>query len=189
MKKLFGIASMAALLVGLSFGSAKAEGLYIEGSAGITTQDELEWGGGTFEMDSGWNASIAVGKNMWTNWDVEAEFSYDEMEYSCCNPNNTHESRLMANATYNFTVGGLTPYVGGGVGAAWVTYETGGGFEADATVAAYQLIGGVRVPIGETWSLYGEYRYQDLFEDAEDGGLEWEHSGHNFAFGARVNLN
>lgn len=187
MKKLLGAAGMAALMVGLPFGSASAEGLYIEGSAGITTQDELDWGGGTFDMDDGWNAAFSVGKSVWTNWDLEAEFSYDEMEYSCCNPNNTQEYRLMANMTYNFAVGGFTPYVGGGLGAAWVTYE--GVFEAEDTVAAYQLIGGARVPLGERWSLFGEYRYQDTFEDAEDGGLEWEHSGHNFAFGARVNLN
>lgn len=187
-KKLLGIASMAALMVGLPFGSANAEGLYIEGSVGITTQDELEWFGSPFDMDDGWNAAVSVGKSVWTNWDLEAEFSYDEMEYSCCNPNNTHEYRLMANMTYNFAVGGFTPYVGGGIGAAWVTYDPSGGSESDDTVAAYQLIGGIRVPLGQTWSLFGEYRYQDLFEDAEDGALEWEHSGHNFAFGARVNL-
>lgn len=110
------------------------------------------------------------------------------MEYSCCNPNNTNEYRLMANATYNFSVGGLTPYLGGGVGAAWVTYEAGG-YEAEDTVAAYQLIGGVRVPLGNTWSLFGEYRYQGTFEDPEDDGLEWEHSGHNWVFGGRLNLN
>ncbi|MGD9979235.1 MAG: outer membrane protein [Hyphomonadaceae bacterium] len=189
MKKLLSIAGLAALAAAMLTVPAQAQGYYLEGSAGITTQDELGWGGGTYEMDDGWNAGVAVGRQMWTNWDVEAEFSYDEMEYSCCNPNNTHEYRLMANATYNFAVAGFTPYLGAGLGAAWVTYETGGGFEADSTVGAYQLIGGVRVPVGQRWSIFGEYRYQDLFSDAEDGALEWEHKGHNFAFGARVNLN
>jgi opacity protein-like surface antigen len=187
MKKLLGIASVAALMVGLSVAPAQAQN-YIEGSAGVTTQDSLEWGGADYDMDDGWNAAISVGRSMWTNWDVEAEFSYDEMEYSCCNPNNTHEYRLMANATYNFTTGGFVPYLGGGVGASWVTYEAGG-FEAEGTVIAYQLIGGIRVPVGPAWSIFGEYRYQDTFEDAEDSGLEWEHAGNNFAIGARFNLN
>jgi opacity protein-like surface antigen len=129
-----------------------------------------------------------VGRDIWTNWDAEVELSYNEMEYTCCNPNNTHEYRLMANATRNFSMGGFTPYLGGGLGAAWVTYEAGG-FEAEDTVAAYQLIGGARVPIGDRWGIFGEYRYQGTFGDAEDGGLEWEHNGHNFTFGARVNLN
>jgi len=188
MKKLLGLASAAALMAGLPLNTAQAD-MYIEGSAGITTQDDLGWGGGTYDMDDGWNAGAAIGKSIWGNWDIEGEFSYNEMEYSCCNPNNTHEYRLMANLTYNFAMGGLTPYVGGGLGAAWVTYEPSGGTEREATVAAYQLIGGVRVPLGDTWSLFGEYRYQDTFEDPSDGPLEWEHSGHNFAFGARLNLN
>ncbi len=164
--------------------------MYVEGSVGVTTQDELDWNSGTYEVDDGWNAALALGHTMWTNWDVEAEFSYDEMEYSCCNPNNTHEYRLMVNATRNFTLGGLTPYLGAGLGAAWVTYENHGvsPYEYEATEAAYQLIGGVRVPLGDQWSLFGEYRYQDLFGEAEGDGGEWEHSGHNFAFGARMNL-
>jgi OmpA-OmpF porin, OOP family len=187
MKKLLGIASAAALLAGLPFSAAQAD-TYVEGSAGITTQDELDWGGFAYDMDDGYNVGFAIGRSMWTNWDVEAEFSYDEMEYACCNPNNTHEYRLMGNATYNFSVGGFTPYVGGGVGAAFVTYENSAS-ESEATVAAYQLIGGVRVPLGDTWSLFGEYRYQGTLEDPEDTGLEWEHNGHNWAFGARLNLN
>lgn len=187
MNKLLGIASMAVLMAGLPLSAAQAQ-TYVEGSAGITTQDELQWGGIAYDMDNGWNAGVAVGKSIWGSWDVEAEFSYNEMEYSCCNPNNTHEYRLMANLTRNFALGGLTPYVGAGLGAAWVTYEAGS-FEREDTVAAYQLIGGLRVPLGDTWSLFGEYRYQDTLEDPEDQGLEWEHSGHNFAFGARLNLN
>ncbi|MGD9966884.1 MAG: outer membrane protein [Hyphomonadaceae bacterium] len=190
MKKLIGILGLAALMAGVAYAPAQAQSLYVEGSAGITTQDQLDWGGGTYDLDDGWNAGVAVGRsNVWTNWDAEVEFSYNEMEYSCCNPNNTNEYRLMANATYNFAAGGFTPYVGGGLGAAWVTYENASGsYEREATVIAYQLIGGVRVPVGERWALFGEYRYQDTFEDPEDAGLEWEHQGHNFAFGARVNL-
>jgi opacity protein-like surface antigen len=133
------------MAVALSIGPAQAQSYYIEAGGGVTTQDELDWGGGTFEMDDGHNFGVAVGRDMWTNWDAEVELSYNEMEYTCCNPNNTHEYRLMANATRNFSMGGFTPYLGGGLGAAWVTYETGGGFEAEDTVAAYQLVGGARV--------------------------------------------
>lgn len=188
MKKLFGIVSLAALMAGAAFAPAQAQ-MYVEGSAGLTTQDALEWNGTDYDVDDGWNAAVSVGKTMWTNWDVEAEFSYDEMEYSCCNPNNTNEYRLMVNATRNFTLGGFTPYAGAGLGAAWVNYENSGGYEYEATEAAYQLIGGVRVPLGDTWSIFGEYRYQDLFSNAEGDGGEWEHSGHNWAFGVRMGLN
>ncbi len=188
MKKLIGIVGLAAATAGLAFAPAQAQ-TYVEGSAGVTTQDSLDWNGTSYDMDDGWNAAVSVGKTLWTNWDVEAEFSYDEMEYSCCNPNNTHEYRLMANATRNFSVGGVTPYVGAGLGLAWVTYENVSyEYEGDAQ-AAYQLIGGVRFPIGDRFSLFGEYRYQGLFEDASGDGGEWDQSGHNFAVGARLNLN
>lgn len=188
MKKLLGIAGLAAAVAGAAIAPAQAQ-IYVEGSAGVTTQDSLSWNGFNYDMDDGWNAAIAVGKTMWTNWDVEAEFSYDKMEYSCCAPNNTHAYRLMANATRNFTLGGVTPYVGGGLGVAQVTYENVSYDSSGDAQLAYQFIGGVRVPIGSQWSLFGEYRYQGLFEDASGDGTEWEHNGHNLALGARLNLN
>ncbi len=188
MNKIMGVIGLALSMAGAAALPASAQ-TYVEGSAGITTQDSLDWNNFGYDVDDGWNAAIAVGKTMWTNWDVEAEFSYDEMEYSCCNPNNTHEYRLMANATRNFSLGGFTPYAGAGLGLAWVTYENVS-YEAEGDAQlAYQLIGGVRVPLGDRWSIFGEYRYQDLFEEASGDGVEWEHSGHNFAFGARLNLN
>lgn len=79
MKKLLGFASAAALIAGLPLSASQA-GVYVEGSAGVTTQDDLEWGGSTYDMDDGWNAGVAIGTSMWTNWDVEAEFSYNESE-------------------------------------------------------------------------------------------------------------
>jgi opacity protein-like surface antigen len=188
MKKLFGIASLAAMMAALAYAPAQAQN-YIEGGAGITTQDELDWNSSTYDVDQGWNANFAVGQQMWGNWDVEGELSYDKMEYSCCNPNNTNEYRLMVNATRNFSLGGFTPYAGAGIGAAWVNYENSSGYEYKATEAAYQIIGGVRVPLGDNWSLFGEYRYHDLFSEAAGDGGEWEHSGHDLTFGARMNLN
>lgn len=190
MKKILGVLGLAVSMAGAAALPAAAQ-TYVEGSVGVTTQDSLDWNGGSYDMDDGWNAAVAVGTTMWTNWDVEAEFSYDEMEYACCSPNNTHEYRLMANATRNFSLGGFTPYAGAGLGLAWVTYENIGSsyeYQGDAQLA-YQLIGGARVPLGDRWSIFGEYRYQGLFEDASGDGGEWEHSGHNFAFGARVSLN
>lgn len=185
MKKLIGAVSVAALVLGVTTTSANAQH-YVEGSIGAVTQDSLDWEGTSYDMDSGWSGAVAVGTTMWTHWDVEAELSYDKMDYSCCS-SHTKETRLMLNATRNFDVGGFTPYIGAGVGAAWVTYGYSG-YHADATEAAYQLIGGVRVPLGDNWSIFGEYRYQNLFSDARADGIDWEHSGHNFLFGARYNL-
>jgi len=186
--KLLGIASVAALMFGAS-GVANAH-TYVEGSAGVTMIDSLDWNNSSYDMDNGWNAAVSVGTDSWlSGWDVEAEFSYDKMEYSCCNPNNTHEYRLMGNVTHDFAMGGFTPYLGAGLGLAWVTYDYGSGTSEGDAQAAYQLIGGVRVPLSDNFSLFGEYRYQGLFDDAQGDGDTWEHAGHNFAFGARYNLN
>src|SRR5262245_11790475 len=145
MKKLLGIAGVAALMFGAS-GVAQA-GTYVEGSAGVTMIDSLDWNSSSYDMDNGWNAAVAVGSDsLLSGWNVEAEFSYDKMEYSCCNPNNTHEYRLMGNITHDFSMGGFTPYLGAGLGLAWVTYEYSGGESEGDAQAAYQLIGGVRVP-------------------------------------------
>lgn len=184
MKKLLASAAVAAMLASAP---AMAEGLYFEGFAGFTFVDELDWGGGTFDMDSGWNAGGALGGAVWGNWDGEVEISYDRMDYSCCSPNNTHEWRFMGNLLYNIqTEGSLDPYLGGGLGFASVTYDPS---DLTDTVFAYQLIAGLRVAVSERWSLFGEYRWHDTFSDPEDSGLEWEHSGSDVSFGARVNLN
>jgi opacity protein-like surface antigen len=188
MRKLLSAAGLAALAFGLSGGAAQAQDFYLEGSVGATFAGELEWNGDDYETDTGWNAAVAAGMGFGGNWEGEVELSYDRVEYSCCTPNNTREYRLMANVLYNIDAGGVTPYFGGGLGVAWVTYEASGAYEDDATVAAYQLIGGVRVPLGDNFSLFGEYRWQDTFENAEGDIDNWEHSGHNLAVGARVKL-
>jgi opacity protein-like surface antigen len=190
MRKLLGLVGVATLIAGAPTGVAHAQGMFVEGSAGITTQDHLKWGGGTYSMDQGWNASAAIGQSFWTNWDGEAEFSYDKMEYSCCNPNNTHEYRLMANLTRNFQLApSWTVYAGGGVGAAWVKYENHSvGYTRSDTVPAWQAIGGVRWAVSPQWSLFGEYRYQDNISNPKDQGLEWEHKANNFALGVRMAL-
>lgn len=186
MKKLLGLVSLAALMTGLSFNSAQAQTWYVEGQVGVTNIEELDWQGGAFDMDDGENYGVAFGRSMWGAWDAELEWSYDRMDYACCSPNNTHEYRLMANLTRNFALGPVTPYLGGGLGAAWVTYEPS---DVQDTVLAYQLIGGVRLPLGDRFAIFGEYRYHDLFEEADDGGITWDHAGHDFTFGVRLNLN
>lgn len=184
MKKLLASAAVAAMLASAP---AMAEGMYFEGFAGFTFTDELDWGGGTYDMDTGWNAGGALGRSLWENWDGEIEVSYNRMDYSCCSPNNTHEWRFMANVLYNFDLdGSFTPYLGGGLGFSSVTYEPS---DTNSVDVGYQLIAGLRVDVSEGWALFGEYRWQDRFADAEDGGLEWEHNGSNVSFGVRADLN
>lgn len=93
----------------------------------------------------------------------------------------------MANLTRNFNVGGFEPYAGGGLALAWVSYAYLG-YSTTDTVAAYQIIACARVPLGSSWSVYGEYRYQNLFTDAKSSGIDWEQHGNNFQLGVRYSM-
>lgn len=67
---------------------------------------------------------------------------------------------------------GLSPYVGAGVGLARA--ELGADGEAvDATGPAVSWVAGASVPIGENWSVFGEYEgtYVDVEGDAPGGTL------------------
>jgi opacity protein-like surface antigen len=186
MKKLAATFSAAALIAGLSAAPAHAHNWYVEGSLGLTTQNNLDWGGASYKMDNGWDGALAVGASVTPDWDLAAQFSFDRMAYSCCSPNNTHEYRLMANLTRNFTLGGFTPYVGAGLGMSDVTYHNATShYTRSDTVGAYQVIAGVRAPVGPKWSVFGEYRYQDTFSDPKSKGLVWQDHSNNFAVGVR----
>ncbi|MBY0568491.1 MAG: outer membrane beta-barrel protein [Hyphomonadaceae bacterium] len=78
---------------------------------------------------------------------------------------------LFANGYYDFTpVGPVTPYIGAGVGVGFVNvdYSPSGVtiVDDDATVFAYQLIGGASFDISERTALFAQYRYRAT-EDVE----------------------
>jgi opacity protein-like surface antigen len=71
--------------------------------------------------------------------------------------------------------GKIAPYVGGGVDAIYYEYEAYGdfidffdprqpiyfdAFRSDGWAFGFHVLGGVRVPLGDDFSLVGEYRYQ-----------------------------
>jgi opacity protein-like surface antigen len=80
---------------------------------------------------------------------------------------------------------GVTPYVGAGIGVFnWRYSETGefvdsnsdifrDTFEASGTALGPVILGGVRVPVGDIWTIGGEVRYQKAEGDtsSEDGLL------------------
>jgi opacity protein-like surface antigen len=71
---------------------------------------------------------------------------------------------IMANAWYDFQVAGLSPYVGGGIG--WADVEVDGVYQSKSVGAsfsesgfAWQLGGGLHLPIDEKLTLGIGYRY------------------------------
>lgn len=184
MKKLFGIAGMA-LIAGMTAGAAQAQGYYVEAHVGMSPESELDWGGSTYDTDSGRMYGVAVGRSLWEHWDGEVEFSHRKTEYTGYGVNNTNTNSLSINLTRNFDLGGaITPYVGGGIGIGEVTYENPS-YERSDTVGVYQVIAGARYAFAGNWGVFGEYRYQDTLSTPEDSGLEWEDNGHVFNIGLR----
>ena len=183
MNKRLGALAVAGCMAALPV-AASAQDWFVEGSAGAVANDTLKWGGSSYKTQTGFSGAVAVGRAINSDWDVAGQVSYDRMVYSCCTSNDTHEYRLMADVTRNFRLGPTAPYIGAGVGIANVTYHSSS-YDRSNTVGAYQIIGGLRVPVSPALSLFGEYRYQNTFTNPSSHGLTWQQHGNNFAVGIR----
>jgi opacity protein-like surface antigen len=108
---------------------------------------------------------------------------------------------LMANVWYDFhdvLPGGVTPYVGGGIGGAMVQvsgkYGTTKLNENNSSVFAWQLGAGASMPVSDSMKLYLDYRYFN----APGANLtlrpslklthEFSASSHTVLVGLRINL-
>ncbi len=105
---------------------------------------------------------------------------------------------LMANVYYDFAeIGALQPYVGAGLGAAFVDVDyspSGVGIVSDDdTAIAYQVIGGASYALGERLSVFAQYRYR-ASEDLEtsidlfDASLDVENRSSVIEAGFRFKL-
>lgn len=68
--------------------------------------------------------------------------------------------------------GGVTPYVGAGLGLAMTEIDAEGLGGVDATGPAVSWVAGASVPIGGNWAVFGEYEgtYADVEGDTPGGG-------------------
>ncbi len=102
------------------------------------------------------------------------------------NGSRARQLSALANLWVDFPVGGVTPYVGGGLGV--TGYELDGEGEARF---AWQLGAGVAVPLVSNISLTGDYRYRQskgvTIEDSANEGLILDDVKTNtFSVGLRV---
>ena len=99
----------------------------------------------------------------------------------------------MFNVLYDFNTGSpITPYLGAGVGPAWVKLKTSDGSSGSSdtdVVFAYQGIAGIAYNITNNLSLWLDYRYfatQDPEWSFEDGStVEGEYRNHTVMIGLR----
>jgi len=100
----------------------------------------------------------------------------------------------MVNGYWDILSGPLTPYIGAGVGVAWLDHDTKLNgtklLSGNSTQFAYQGIAGVSYDVTPNWGIKGEYRYfgttdpkWNVASVAGGGNTKGEYGTHNFLVG------
>jgi len=194
----------ASLALGLAASSAQAqtpEGFYAGLSGGLNLNEDSDVKVGplknTLETDLGFVGLGAVGYAFGNGMRVELEGGYRRngvSEWGGADVDGTLSAwHTMANALYDFDLGsGLSPYVGAGVGAAFVTADmdvkgTNIGTDSTDVGLAYQAIAGIGYSITDNLALTMDYRFfhaVDLEYDVSGGGKATHDNYMNHAFTA-----
>jgi outer membrane protein OmpA-like peptidoglycan-associated protein len=209
MRLALGLVSAAAILVaGAAAQADMVSGPYITGFGGYTINpdvglDDEVFGHGDFSFDNGWVAGAAVGYD-WGRGRLEFEGAYRDNSFDTVSLDNnpfpppagrvsadidgdTHVISGMINALYDFeNTSIVTPYVGFGMGAAYLDVSISGESDTD-TVLAYQGIVGTKVSITENLSGVVDYRYFRTLE-ADFSGTKFEYEQHTITAGLTYNF-
>jgi len=196
------------MLLTIASTAHSAEGLYVSGNVGAAvpidsdmTDPTLPGVVITFESDTGIAAGIALGYDFGNNVRAEAEYAYQQNNFSTASLNGvatvpitsgdstTHAGLL--NGYYDFANGSaFTPFISAGVGFAQVEISpivigaaAVPGF--DDTVFAYQVGAGVGFAVSPTVTIDVKYRYFGT-SNIEVGTTRFEYSSHNVYAGVRV---
>lgn len=128
---------------------------------------------GVMSFDSGYSIDAALGYDFGNGLSIEGQLGYLNAALSDGNFNDTDTDAegtasityAMVNGWYGFDLGGITPFVGGGVGVASLAVD--GDFDQfpdssiddSAVTWAAQIGAGVSLALTEDISLTGRYRY------------------------------
>lgn len=177
-----------------------ANSVYVGGFGGITFLQDIRLtqpgvGSGDLESDAGFNLGAVMGYKWAMGLRAEGEISFRQNDLD--NVDGTpvigdlSALAFMGNAWYDFQGGTpLIPYVGGGLGVAVITLDSGGN-DSDA-VFAWQIGGGVGYEFmpGIVASL--DYRFlatsDPSFEDPGFADIEAEYYSHSINLGIRAHF-
>lgn len=184
---------MLAIMAGTTV--ASAQNLYAGGNLGvnITHDGEFEGLGVDTSFDTGYALFAYVGKDFGT-YRVEGELSYrsndvDNIGGVVFAPSSLTTTALMANFLYDFnSSSSFVPYIGGGIGIGFSTFELLG-VDGDATDFAAQLILGGAYAISDTLELMVDYRLFTMFTpdyDFPGGNLSQEYTNSTISVGLRT---
>ncbi|MBB4267562.1 OmpA family protein [Roseospira visakhapatnamensis] len=184
---LFGAVLAALGMTGPPAAAQTPEGFYVGLNGGLNLNDSGDFDfrtlGGDLDVDPGFVGLGALGYAFGNGLRVELEGGYRQngvTEWSGQDVDGTLSAwHTMANALYDFNLGArLSPYVGAGVGAAFVSPDidvSGTPVSVDGTdvAFAYQAIAGIGYSVTDELALTMDYRFfhaLDLEHDVNIGG-------------------
>jgi outer membrane protein OmpA-like peptidoglycan-associated protein len=169
-------------------------GVYVGAGVGVNQLLDMDVKGvpgAKVTSDVGLAALGSVGYGFGNGLRIELEGNYRN-QHARSKPagaSGTAESYgAMANVLYDFDMGGVSPYVGAGVGVQWMHLQGGG--TSDPAAAAQGIVG-VAIPVGMPGlAVTAEARVLGWFDDARFNGGKLEHPinvsglvGLRYAFG------
>lgn len=172
---------------------ARMPGPYASATLGYVFNDDSNvQQGRSIQRDDGWALRAALG-HQYADFRAEAELGWQRAESQS---GHVKAVTVMANAYYDLrTPTAFTPYVGAGLGAAWVDFDNviapvAGSINGNDWAFAWQLMAGVSYAIDPRMDIVGGYRYFDIGEakvtSANLGGVDVDGlASHNIEIGLR----
>jgi len=192
---------LAGLLLMASTSSAFAAGPYLGIAAGASffhdsDLNEPGFPTDTVSFDPGYGFSLSGGYNF-NGARIEGEFGYKNADVDTISgPGGSFAvvggdmaiTSFMINGLFDIkTQSNVTPYLGAGIGI--LNGEVNdNGFEADDTVAGYQLIAGIGLGLDRNTTLDFSYRLQGAAEDFNVEGSEISYLSSSIYAGIRFNF-
>lgn len=140
--------------------------------ASISLNDEIANTDASYKPTIAFTSAVGYAFNQ--NFRVDLEYGYQEPDFDkIAGVNMDGVASLavhtaLANGYYNFRNSTkITPFIGGGVGAAFLEINSGAGGSLSDTVLAYQGTAGAFYAVNEHLAVTGSYRYMDT----EDGAF------------------
>ena len=223
MKKTIFAATAAIALLGVAMPAAAAE-WYAQVNAGMTVSTEADARisfvsdddddenfeeSGEGDIDNGFAVGAAAGVVLGGGFRAEGEFLFNSSDLGGLEDLDVdnvemNHAAFFANVLYDIPMdGGITPYVGVGVGYGSITFDIDGESVHDEDTV-WQVKAGAAFPVNDTLTIDVGYRYMQMAtwenefdidfdeEDDEAGagvlGLEFEPTAHAITVGARFKL-
>lgn len=177
-------------------------GWYLRGDVGYVINELPHWSQLDFatsapSIDDAWLVGLGVGVrlNDWLRVDLTADYRGKATLAANGMSADFSTATILGNLYVDLGKwGGLTPYVGGGLGAGYVTLSdvellgTDIG-DVDGWGVAWALMAGVAIATGSNWQVDIGYRYLNIDNVALGAGLpDLQQSAHEIRLGARYLL-